>query len=44
MVEKKIISKEIKIEEKKSSKRPSKEVTSSLQFSINEKSKIKYLD
>ena len=44
MVEKKIISKQVKIEEKKSSYIPSKELTSSLQFSINEKSNIKYLD
>ena len=44
MVEKKIISKQVKIEEKKSSYIPSKELTSSLQFSINEKFKIKYLD
>lgn len=44
MVEKKIISKQIKIEEKKSSNKPSKEFTSSLQSSIDKKSKIKYLD
>ena len=44
MAEKKIISKQVKIEEKKTSDNPSKEFTSSLQFSINEKSKIKYLD
>ena len=44
MVEKKIISKQVKIEEKKSSNKPPKELISSLQFSINEKSKIKYLD
>ena len=44
MVEKKIISKKIKIEEKKSSNKPSKEFTSSLQSSIDKKSKIKYLD
>ena len=43
-VEKKIISKQIKIEEKKSSNKPSKEFTSSLQSSIDKKSKIKYLD
>jgi len=44
MVEKKIISKQIKIEKKNSFNKPSKELTSTLQFSINEKSKIKYLD
>jgi len=44
MVEEKIISKQVKIEEKKSSNKPPKELISSLQFSINEKSKIKYLD
>ena len=44
MVEKKIISKQVKIEEKKSSNKPTKEFASSLQLSINEKSKIKYLD
>jgi len=44
MVEKKIISKQIKIEEKKSFNKPSKKFTSSLQSSIDKKSKIKYLD
>ena len=44
MVKNKIISKKNKIEEKKSANTPSKELTSSLQFSINEKFKIKYLD
>jgi hypothetical protein len=44
MLEKRIISKQVKIEEKKYSNKPSQQLTSSLQFSINEKSKIKYLD
>lgn len=44
MVEKKIISKQIKTEKKNSFNKPSKKLTSSLQLSINEKSKIKYLD
>ena len=44
MIERKIISKQVKIKEKKSSIKPSKELALSLQFSINEKSKIKYLD
>jgi|TARA_B110000211_G_scaffold145967_1_gene166478 hypothetical protein len=44
MVEKRIISKQAKIKEKESYNKPLKEITSSLQFSINEKSKIKYLD
>ena len=44
MVEKRIISKQAKIEEKKSFNKPSKKLTSSLQSSINKKSQIKYLD
>tara|TARA_B110000971_G_C19923160_1_gene460233 strand:- start:620 stop:1015 length:396 start_codon:yes stop_codon:yes gene_type:complete len=44
MVEKKIVSYQVKIKEKKSSYKSSQNLTSSLQFSINEKSKIKYLD
>ena len=44
MVEKRIISNQTKIKEKKSFNNTSKELTSSLQSSINEKSKIKYLD
>jgi hypothetical protein len=44
MVEKRIISNQAKIKEKKSFNNTSKELTSSLQSSINEKSKIKYLD
>ena len=44
MVEKRKISKQAKIREKKSSNNPSKELTSSLQSSINDRSKIKYLD
>jgi hypothetical protein len=44
MVEKKKISKQVNLEEKKSSNKPSKKLASSIQFSINEKSKIKYLD
>jgi hypothetical protein len=44
MVEKRITSKQAKIKEKESFNKPSRELTSSLQFSINEKSKIKYLD
>jgi hypothetical protein len=43
MVEKRIISKHAKIAEEYSNK-PSKELTLSLQSSINQKSKIKYLD
>ena len=43
-VEKKIVSKQIKLEEKNTSNKPSKEFTSSLQSSIDKKSKIKYLD
>ena len=44
MLEKRIISNQVKIEEKKYSNKPSQQLSSSLQFSINEKSKIKYLD
>ena len=44
MVEKRIISNQTKIKEKKSFNNTSKELTSSLQSSINEKSKIRYLD
>ena len=44
MVEKKIISKRDKIKEKEYSNKPSEELISSLQFSINDKSKVKYLD
>ena len=44
MVEKKIISRQAKVKEKESSNNPSKELTSSLQSSINDRSKIKYLD
>ena len=44
MLEKRISSKQAKVEEKKYLNKTSKELTSSLQFSINEKSKIKYLD
>ena len=44
MVEKRIVSNQVKIKEKESSYKSSKNLTSSLQFSINEKSKIKYLD
>ena len=44
MVEKRIISKQAKIEEKKSFNKPSTKLTSSLQSSINKKSQIKYLD
>ena len=44
MVEKRIISNQAKIKEKKSSNNTSKELTSSLQSSINNKFKIKYLD
>ena len=44
MVEKRIISKKAKLKEKEFTSKPSKEITSSLQLSINEKSKIKYLD
>ncbi len=44
MVEKRIISKQDKAKSKISYDKPSKELTSSLQSSINEKSKIKYLD
>ena len=44
MLEKRISSMQAKVEEKKYLNKTSKELTSSLQFSINEKSKIKYLD
>ena len=44
IVEKRIISQHTKLEEKKSLNKPSKEFASSLQLSINERSKIKYLD
>tara|TARA_B100000780_G_C21061795_1_gene426797 strand:+ start:200 stop:595 length:396 start_codon:yes stop_codon:yes gene_type:complete len=44
MVKKRIISNQANIKEKESTYRPSKELTSSLQSSINKKSKIKYLD
>ena len=44
MVEKRIISKQAKIKEKESSNNTSKELTLSLQSSINNQSKIKYLD
>jgi len=44
MVEKRIVSKQVKTKEKKFSHMPSRELASSLQLSINEKSKIKYLD
>ena len=44
MVEKRIVSKQVKTKEKKFLHKPSRELTSSLQLSINEKSKIKYLD
>ena len=44
MLEKRMISNQDKINEKKHSNKPSKELISSLQSSINEKSKIKYLD
>jgi hypothetical protein len=44
IVEKRIISQHVKLKEKKSLKEPSKEFASSLQLSINEQSKIKYLD
>ena len=43
-VKKRIISKQAETKEKKYSNKSSKEFVSSLQFSINEKSKIKYLD
>ena len=44
MTKKKIIFKQLKTEEEKILEKPSKEFTLSLQSSINEKSKIKYLD
>jgi hypothetical protein len=43
-LEKKIISEQSDMKKKKFSDKPSKVFTSSLQSSINEKSKIKYLD
>ena len=43
-VEKRITSKHAKLKEKESFNKSSKELASSLQFSINERSKIKYLD
>tara|TARA_B110000285_G_C14962962_1_gene532600 strand:- start:528 stop:995 length:468 start_codon:yes stop_codon:yes gene_type:complete len=44
MVEKRLISNKAKINKKKYFNKPSKELTSSLQSSINKKSKIQYLD
>ena len=44
MVKEKIASSRAKITKKELTNKPSKELTSSLQSSINEKSKIKYLD
>ena len=44
MVKKRIISKQAMIIEKDYSNQPSKELTSTLQSSINERSKVKYLD
>ena len=44
MVEKRITSNQVKIIENKSSNSASNKLTTSLQSSINEKSKIKYLD
>jgi hypothetical protein len=44
MIAKRIISKSTKVKEKESSNKPSKELTLSLQSSIDKKSKIKYLD
>ena len=44
MVEKRITSNQVKIKENKSSNSASNKLTTSLQSSINEKSKIKYLD
>ena len=44
IVEKRIISNQVKIKKKESSNSALKRITSSLQSSINEKSKIKYLD
>ena len=44
MVEKRIISKQDELKEKKFFNKPSKKLTLSLQSSINKKSKIKYLD
>jgi len=44
MVEKRINSNQAKLKEKKSSNKASKELTSTLQSSINKKFKIKYLD
>ena len=44
MVEKRIMFKQAKVKEKEFSNNSSKEFTLSLQSSINESSKIKYLD
>ena len=44
MLEEKIISNQTKIKSKEFVDKPSKKINTSLQFSINEKSKIKYLD
>lgn len=44
MVKKRIILNQAKIKEKKFTNKPSRELTLSLQSSINKKSKIKYLD
>jgi hypothetical protein len=44
MLEKRIMSKQAKAKEKESYNNPSKELTLSLQSSINDRSKIKYLD
>ena len=44
MVKERIASNQAKIKKNEFTDKPSKELTSSLQFSINEKSKIKYLD
>ena len=44
MVKKRIMSKQAKVKEKEYSNNPSKEFTLTLQSSINDRSKIKYLD
>jgi hypothetical protein len=44
MVKKRIMSKQAKVKKKEYSNNPSKEFTLSLQSSINDRSKIKYLD
>ena len=44
MLEKRIMSKQAKVKKKEYSNNPSKEFTLSLQSSINDRSKIKYLD